>query len=176
VPRFLGILIRPETTWREIRAADPTWREALFAHAAPLVLLPSIAWPVGRALQGAGDPIAAGFAATLLLSLACLLLLALGFYLLARFFGAMRNWNRAVVLACYSGTPVFLCGAALIVPLFIIASVGALLYGIGLCATGARIMLECPDGEVPAYVASASMFFGATSMALGALCSAIGLI
>lgn len=176
MPRVLGILFRPEATWREIRAADPSWMRALLLHAGPLALLPSVAWPVGRAVQGAADSIAGSFMATLLLSLACLLLLALGFYLLGPFFEATRNWNRSVVLACYASTPVFLCGAMLVVPLLVIASVGGFLYGIGLCAMGVPVMLDAREKEVAGYVASAAMFSGAASMALGALCSAIGLI
>jgi hypothetical protein len=127
-------------------------------------------------MQGSTDSVAGSFVATLFLSLACLLLLALGFYLLAPFFKATRNWNRSVALACYAGTPVFFCGAALVVPLLVIASVGGFLYGIGLCAAGLPIMLDAPHEDVPAYLATASMFFGASSMALGALCGAIGLI
>ncbi len=176
MPRFLGILLRPEATWREIRAAELSWTRALLAYALPLALLPSLAWPVGRALQGAPESTVGGFAATLILSLACLLLLALGFFLLGPFFDTARNWDRSVVLACYASTPVFLCGALLVAPLLVIASVGGFLYGIGLCATGMPIMLEARERDVAAYLAMAAMFFGGSSMALGALCSAIGLI
>ena len=179
MPRFLGILLRPSLTWQAIRAEDPRALRTLLTHAFPLALLPSIAWPVGRALEGAGEgfeSVAAGFTATLLLTLACLVLLACGLYVLARFFEATRNWRRSFAVACYAATPVLLCGALLFVPLLVIASIGGFLYGLGLCAMGVQIVLDCREGQTAAYVASAGVFLGATAMALGALCSAIGLI
>jgi hypothetical protein len=179
MPRFLGILFRPSLTWQAIRAADPSAGLTLVTHALPLALLPSIAWPIGRALTGAATGFPAGasaFTATLLLSLASIALLGAGIYLLAGFFEASRSWRRSFAVAAYAATPVLLCGALLFVPVLVIASVGGFLYGLGLCAMGLRIVLDCRDEQTAAYVASAGAFLGATSMALGALCGAIGVI
>jgi hypothetical protein len=179
VPTFLSILFRPEITWRAIRAADPSVSRTFLTHAVPLSFLPSIAWPIGRALAGvapSGSEIAVSFLSTLLLTLACVLLLASGIYLFATFFGARRNWRRSVAVSAYAATPVLLCGGFLVVPLLVIASVGGFLYGLGLCATGMRAMLDCKEGQAAAYVAAAGGFFGVSSMLLGALCSAAGLI
>jgi len=151
----------------------------LLAHALPLGLLPAIAWPVGRLLAGetgGWGEVAAGFASTLLLTLACLALLASGIYLLSGFFRATRSWRRSIAVACYAATPVLLCGALLFVPLLVVASVGGFLYGLGLCAIGLQVMLDCRQENSAAYVAGAGLYLGATSMALGALCGAIGLI
>jgi len=175
VSRVFGILLHPQATWSEIRKEDPGWTKAFFAYACPLALLPAVTWPLGRAWQGAPESVLASALATFLLGLACVILLACGFYVLAPLFAAARNWRRSLALACYASTPVFLCGAVLIVPLLVIASVGAFLYGLGICSAGIPVMLDC-KGDVAAYLASASVFFGASSMALGALCSAIGLI
>jgi hypothetical protein len=178
VPRFLRILLRPEATWREIRAADPSAMHVFSRHVLPLVLLPSIAWPIGRALEesAAQEGIVAAFIATFLLSIACVLLGACGTYLLAPIFSAERSWRRACAVAAYSATPVLLCGALLFLPLLVIASVGGFLYGLALCAGGLRLLLDCKESETAGYVASVAVFLGVTSMALGALCSAIGLI
>jgi hypothetical protein len=179
VPLFLRILFRPEATWREIRVADPSVARTFLTHALPLSFLPSIAWPIGRALEGAtpsGSEIAVSFTSTFLLTQACVLLLASGIYLFATFFGAIRNWRRSVTVSAFAATPVLLCGGLLFVPLFVIASVGGFLYGLGLCAAGMKAMLDCKETETSAYVAVAGAFFGASSMALGALCGAIGLI
>jgi hypothetical protein len=138
-----------------------------------------MAWPVGRAMEG-GDAIAsdvvAGFVSTLLLTLVSVLLFAVGLYLLAPFFKATRSWNRSIAVSCYSATPVLLSGGLLFVPLLVIASVGAFLYALGLCTIGLRIVLECREDEVAGFLASAAVFMGVGSMAIGALCSAIGLI
>jgi hypothetical protein len=179
VPRLLGILLRPQATWQEIRAADAPWTQPLVRYALPLALLPSVAWPLGRAAGGLaapGETVAAGFAATLLLTLACVLLFALGLFALASFFETQRSWSRAVAVACYSATPILLCGALLFVPILVVASVGGLLYALGVCALGVETVLGCKGSEVAGYVAGAAFFMGATSMALGALCSAIGWI
>jgi hypothetical protein len=178
MPRFLGILFHPSLTWQAIRAADPSAGSTLVTHALPLALLPSIAWPIGRALDPSAEAfsVVAAFATTLLLTLACLVLLACGIYLLAAFFEATRNWRRCFAVASYAATPVLLCGALLFVPLLVIASVGGFLYGLGLCAIGLRVVLDCREEHAAAFVAGAGVFLGASSMALGALCSAIGLI
>jgi hypothetical protein len=179
VPTFLSILFRPEITWRAIRAADPSVSRTFLTHAVPLSFLPSIAWAIGRALAGvapSGSEIAVSFTSTFLLTQACVLLLAAGIYLFATFFGATRNWRRSVAVSAFAATPVLLCGGLLFVPLFVIASVGGFLYGLGLCATGMKAMLDCPETQTAAYIATSGAFFGVSSMALGALCGAIGLI
>jgi len=182
VPRFLGILIRPQATWRQIRAADPSWARSLFGHALPLALLPSIAWPFGQsffagsaALSGAAA-VAKGFTATLLLSLMSVALFALGIYLLSTFFGVARRWDRAMAVAAYASTPVLLCGALLFFPLLVIAGIGGFLYGLALCSIGLQELLGCREEDTSAFVASGAVFLGATSMGIGALCGAIGLL
>jgi hypothetical protein len=179
VPRILAILIRPQAAWQEIRSARSGWLAPVWRHALPLTLIPSLAWPLGRAAGGLaapGETILAGFVTTLLLTLVCLLLFALGLYLFASFFESRRDWSRSVAVACYASTPVLLCGALLIVPVLIVASVVGVFYGLGLCALGVEAMLDCKEAQVPGYVATAAFFMGMTSMALGALCSAIGLL
>ena len=182
LPRFLGILLHPTATWRILRAADPSWARSLLGYALPLALLPSIAWPVGQSFAGATPAlagpagIALGFATTLILTLACVVLLALGIYLLSGFFDVARSWNRAVAVAAYASTPVLLCGVLLVVPLLVIASVGGFLYGLALCSIGLKEMLGCRERDTAAFVASAGSFLVASSIALGALCSAIGLL
>ena len=178
----LGLLIRPAATWKRIRAADPSWTRSLLGYAAPLALLPSIAWPLGQSLKADAGALAGpgaivyGFVATWLLTLACIGLLALGIFALAGFFNVARNWDRAMAVSAYSSTPVLLCGALLVMPLLVIASVGGFLYGLALCSIGLQEMLDCREGDTPAFVAGAGVFLGVTSMALGALCSAIGLL
>jgi len=182
--QILRIVFRPRAAWAAVRAADPPWSRSLLRYVLPIALLPATAWPLGQAASGqlAGSQstlpaaLAAGFTATLALSLACVLLLALGIYLLAGFFRSTRSWNKSVAISAYSSTPVLLCGALLFVPILAIASVGALIHGLVLCSLGLNEVLGCRDEDCAAYVASAAVFTGAASVALGALCSAAGLI
>jgi len=178
---IVGIVLRPSGSWATLRTATPRWTRSLLAHALPLALLPAIAWPVGQSLVAdsgiSGWPgIAGGFVATLLLTLACLLLTAAAIHVLAPFFGVPRHWDRAVAVAVHASTPVLLCGALLFVPVLVVASVAALIHALVLCSLGLRIVMGCKEEDCPAFVACIAMLSGAAAMGLGALCSAIGWI
>jgi hypothetical protein len=168
---LLRFALQPIQAWRSVRAADPSWRRTLFGVALPLSVLPAVAWPLGKGL-----PLLPSMVETVALSVATVLLLALGFYALAGFFEAKRHWSRAVALATYASVPVFLTGALLVVPVLVVASVGGFLYTLGMLYVGAQAMLDCRERDAAAYVASGCMFTGMTSMLLGGLCSAAGLI
>ena len=112
----------------------------------------------------------------MVLTLATVLTIALAIYALAPFFEARRSWDCAIAVAAYASTPVLLAGALLFVPILVIASVGAFLHALVLCSVGMNVLLGCPDSDCPAFVASVAVASGAASMALGALCSAIGLL
>jgi hypothetical protein len=165
------VLLRPAAGWAAVRERDPSASRSFFGTALPLALLPAIAWPLGKKL-----PFLPSFSSTLVLSLSSVLLLACGVYLLAAFFGAQRNWQRSVAVAAYATSPVFLSGALLVIPVLVIVSVLAFVHYLVLCAVGLRTLLRCKEDDVAGYVASASVFAGATAMALGALCSAMGMI
>ena len=177
----LAIVFRPRLTWEALGRDVPSWTRSLGRHALPLALVPAVAWPVGRWLTGmsgaanAGD-IAGAFVATVLFTLASLLIVAAAIYVLSPFFGVARQWNGCVAVAAYSSTPVLLAGALLFNPVLIIASVAALLHGLVLCSVGMNVLLGCRDSDTAAYVAAVSVASLLASMALGALCSAIGLI
>jgi hypothetical protein len=143
----------------------------LFGYALPLSLLPAVAWPLGMGL-----PFLRTFAGTLAMSLGTILLLALGFYALAGFFELPRHWSRSFTLAAYASTPVFLTGGLLVFPVLVAAGVGGFLYSLGLFYLGTQAMLGCRERDAAAYVAATCVFTGMTSMLLGGLCSAAGLI
>jgi hypothetical protein len=165
------VLFRPTAGWAAVRAGDPSAARSFFGTALPLALFPAIAWPLGKDL-----PFLPSFSSTVLLSLSSVLLLACGVYLLAGFFGAERSWRRSASVATYATSPVFLSGALLVVPVLVIASVLAFVHYLVLCSGGVQTVLQCREEDAPGFVAAASVFAGAMSMALGALCSAAGLI
>ena len=163
-----------------MRAADPPWRRTLFRHVLPLALLPSVAWPLGQAGEGVlrAEPgvLAAAFAATLVFSIATVLFLALGIYLLSPFFEVGRRWNAAVTVSAYASTPVLLSGVLLFIPMLVIAGMAALAYAFLLCDMGLQKVLGCRGNDAVAFVASACGFAAVAAALLGALCSAAGLI
>lgn len=174
------MLLRPAAAWGAVHAADPPWSATLLRHVAPLALLPALAWPLGQVQAGVlpASPgvLAAAWLATFAFSLLSVVFLAAGFYLLAGFFDLPRTWHRSMAVAGYAATPVLLCGALLVVPVLVIASLGGLLYTFGLCFLGVQRVLGCPEESAAAYIAAACTLALVASMATGALCSAAGLI
>jgi Yip1 domain len=164
-------MFRPDEAWAAVRALDPPWYASLLRYALPLSLLPAVAGPLGH-----GAPFLPTFPVTAVLTLATVLLLALGFYFLAPPFRTSRQWNRSVALAAYASTPVFIAGALLITPVLAIVMVPALIHSFALCHVGLQPMLGCRDSDTPEYVASAFVFAGVGSFLLGGLCSAAGLM
>jgi hypothetical protein len=168
---FLRMLFRPSEAWVAVRALDPPWQASLFYYALPLSVLPAAAGPLGH-----GIPLAGAFLVALILTLACVVLLALGFYVLAPAFGTVRQWHRSMALAAYASTPVFIAGALLITPLLAIAFVPALIHSFAICQVGLQPMLGCRDSDAAEFVASAFLFAGVGSFLLGGLCSAVGVM
>lgn len=179
-PSALAMVLRPAAAWPATRAADPSWLRSLCGHALPLSMLPAIAWPLGQA--AAGDlgwtlhALAGLSFSTLGLSLAAILLLAAALFVLAPAFDAARDWNRAVAVAAYAATPVLLSGALLLMPVLVMASLIAGLHSCALCYLGVQSMLGCPERDAAFFVAAAGMLSLVASLALGALCSAAGLL
>ena len=116
------------------------------------------------------------FFSIVIVSLASILLLAAGFYLLAPFFGAPRAWHRSFAVAAFASTPVLLFGALLVIPLLIVASVAVSIHCFALCYLGAQHVLGCPEPDAAFFVAGACMFTLVGSLLLGGLCSAAGLL
>ena len=181
MPTFLAIVFRPRATWESLRRGQATWDSSLLHHALPLTLLPAVAWPVGLYMQGSplvsgAGAMASAFASTLLLTLACLVCTAAAIYALSAFFEARRDWNAAVALSAYSATPVLLAGGLLFMPVLVVAGILALLHALVLLSVGAEVLLDCRSSDCPGFVAGVALASAMASMALGALCSAIGLI
>jgi hypothetical protein len=163
-----------------LRAADPHWTRPLLGHALPLSLLPAIAWPIGQSLAGVlpadMESLGRAFAATAVFSLASVLLLGLGIFVLAPLFRCPRLWGRSMAIAAYASTPVLLSGGLLFVPMLVLACFAAFAFLFVLCDMGVTELLGCREAESASYVVGSCLFAGVGSMALGALCSAAGLI
>ena len=175
-----SILYRPGAAWTVLRAADPSWTAALVRHLLPLALLPALAWPVGQAAAGVLSaqpaPLVAAFMATFAFTVASVVLLALGLYVLAPFFRCRRDWNRSFVVAAYASTPVLASGALLVIPMLLIVGFAAFAFFLVLCDMGVKQLLGCREESAAAYVVGGCLSAVFGSMALGALCSAAGLI
>jgi hypothetical protein len=157
----LGIIYRPTRTWDAVRIARPRWLASLAVQVLPFTLLCGLAWPFGR---------------TVVLSLVAVLILALGFFLLAPWFDARRSWDGSMAVAAYASTPVLLSWFLLVFPPFAIVPVIALMHSFALCYLGVQQVLECRESEAALLVAGAWLFSAVASMVVGALCGAAGLV
>jgi hypothetical protein len=174
LPSTLDITLRPTAAWQAIRTVKPRWTRSLLGHALPLALLPATAWPVGQSASGSAAVFS--FASTLVFSLASVVLFALGVYVLSSFFEAERDWDRSMAVAAYASTPVLLCGALLVIPLLVIASLAGFVHFLVLAHLGLQRVLGCRADDAAGFTAASCLFAAVASMVLGGLCSAAGLI
>jgi hypothetical protein len=127
----------------------------------PLALLCALPWPSAQ---------------TVLLAIAAVLVLALGFFALAPWFDVRRSWDRSMAVAAYASTPVLVSWFLLVFPPFAIVPVIALLHSFALSYLGVQQVLDCRESEAALLVAAAWVFSGFGSLLLGGLCSAAGLV
>lgn len=95
---------------------------------------------------------------------------------MAGFFEAIRDWDRAVAVAAYAATPVLLCGALLVIPILVVASIAGFVHFLALSHMGLQRVLGCRAEDGAAFTAATCLFALVASMLLGGLCSAAGLI
>jgi hypothetical protein len=155
----LAVIYRPTRAWALLRAAQPGWRRSLGLQALPFALLCALAWPSAQ---------------TVVLALAAVLILAVGFYALAPWFAARRSWDGAMAVAAYASTPVFASWFLLAFPPFAVLPVVALLHSFALAYMGVQQLLDCPEPEAALLVAVAWVFSAFGAMLLGGLCGAAG--
>lgn len=144
-----------------MRATGPRWPVSLAVQVLPFALLCALAWPG---------------VSTVLVALAAVLTLGLGFYLLAPWFEVARSWDRSLAVAAYASTPVLLSWFLLLYPPLMILPIVALLHCFALCYLGVQHVLGCRESEAALFVAAAWIFSAVGSMLLGGLCSAAGLL
>jgi hypothetical protein len=160
----LRILWRPEGAWDAVRAAAPAWHRSLFRVAAPLALVPAIAWPIGYGVITFG------------LCLATVFLVAAVIYALAPVFSAARHWDRAMAVAAYAGVPVFLASPLLASPVLTIVVIVAFFHACFLCSIGLRRLLDCRSEDAAMFVAAVGFVSGLAGMVVGGLSSAAGIL
>ena len=157
----LAIVYRPTRTWRAVREARPGWLASTFIQVVPFAALCALPWP---------------FLRTLALALAAVVILALGFFSVAPWFGVARTWNGSMAVAAYASTPVLIAWALLVLPAFAIVPVIALLHSFAVAYLGVQEVLGCKEEEAALFVAAAWVLSAVGSMLLGALCGAAGIL
>lgn len=182
--RAYRIVVCPRVEWDAVRAENGPWWIVLFGYVLPLSSLPAFGWATGIALTGAlpnenrlpNLTFMGSVALTMLLSVLCVALLALAFYLLAPLYERERNWNRAFSVAGYGTTPVLLAGVLLVMPIMVLASMVAMLHGFLLYFVGLQNVIGCRQSEAAEYLALSCILAATASGALGAVGSALGIL
>lgn len=184
VRRAYRIVVSPRSEWDAVRAENRPWWSVLVGYVLPLSFLPAVGWAIGLMVSGGlpadasvpGSTFAGSVALTVSISVLCVVLLALVFYLLAPMYQAGRHWDRAVSVAAYGSTPVLLAGVLLVVPIMVMASVVALLHNFLLYYVGLQAVIGCRQSAAAEYLALSCMLAAVASGILGAAGGALGIL
>lgn len=152
-----GLLMRPASGWDRIAATPMTIRDILKRQVAPLAAIPAVCAALGlmifplQILDLRYKPplhiLVAEALVGYLLAFVQVITLALILDLLAPAFGGARDRNRAVKIAAFAATPMWLAGVFMLAPSigWLIALLGGL-YSLFLLYVGLmRLMRPAPD-------------------------------
>jgi hypothetical protein len=173
--RALAILIDPVAAWERIEKepADPAY--LMFSYAAPLALIPAVCGFLGASVIGVVEPAGNARYASIfeavfgtifgyLETLAVVALLGLVINFAAPLFGGRTDFARALKLAVYSYTPVWLSGIFLLLPgLRFLMLAG--LYGAYILAAGLPHLMRLPRQKIAGF----ALLIVATACALTVL-------
>jgi hypothetical protein len=156
IARARAIMTTPEREW-EVIAREPASLTDLFGpYVAVLAAIPAVARFIGNSLIGGYDPVLSGLLRTLIAYAATftvVYVIAGVIDLLARHFGAEKNFPNALKLSIYSHTPVWLAGIFLLVPgLNFLMLLG--LYGSYLLWLGLPPLMGVSEERAPLYAIS----------------------
>lgn len=183
LPRAARMIVAPTAEWKIIAHQRVRTVAMLASYVMPLALIPAAGWSLGLAKFGvagqAGVEAKALIHGALLAFVGTLLwigLSAASMALLARVFGAGRDWLRALQVAAYSATPVMLTGCALVWPDLLSVLVIAFFHSLYLQYGGVRYVLNVKESQAAEFVALSTVTLMVASTVLGAIATALGWI
>jgi hypothetical protein len=184
ISRAYRIVVRPRTEWAAVRVENRLWWSVLLGHVLPLSFLPGLGWAIGLSVTGAlpsasglpGSSFTGSVALTVLLTVLCVVLLALAFYLLAPMYDAQRHWGRALSVAAYGTTPVLLSGVLLVMPIMVMACTVAMLHNFLLYYVGLQQVVGCKRSAAAEYLALSCLLTALATGILGAVGGALGVL
>lgn len=157
IKHLLGLMYRPTHQWNEISRERQSIPGTL-AHILILALIPAIAWSYGVTQTGwkvgAGDATRITLESTLIIvvlgylgMLAALIIIGLLIHWMSTTYGAESTPARAIALAAYTATPLFLGGLLGFYPLLwldLLVATAAACYAVYLLYTGIPAMMGVP--------------------------------
>lgn len=154
----LGLMLRPDYEWKNIRREDHSLIKLYLQYIMPLALIPvasayfgttQVGWQIGN-----GDPIRLAESSALKLCALSYVAMLVGIYVLGKFidffaatYGVQEQQTKGVVLATYVTTPLFIAGIAACYPdllLNMLVGLVAVGYSVYLLYEGLPILMGIP--------------------------------
>ncbi len=183
IERVKGIILSPKSEWEVISGENLTVAEMFGSFLFPLALIPAIASFIGYGLIGMDIPFAGHVgsfglgikqAAIQLISIiAGVFISAFVINALAPNFNAVKNFNKAFELVCYSYSPMMVFGLLLILPSLGIIVLIASVYGLYLLYIGLKPMMGVSEEKVTGYFVVSLIVIVVVSIVLSAILSRI---
>lgn len=183
IERVKGIILSPKSEWEVISGENLTVVEMFGSFLFPLALIPAIASFIGYGLIGMDIPFAGHVgsfglgikqAAIQLISIiAGVFISAFVINALALNFNAVKNFNKAFELVCYSYSPMMVFGLLLILPSLGIIVLIASVYGLYLLYIGLKPMMGVSEEKVTGYFVVSLIVIVVVSIVLSAILSRI---
>jgi hypothetical protein len=183
------MLVAPASEWAAIATESPSVSRILLAYVTPLAALQSAAWTAGVLMFGLdfafvrhGDDTPAPeallrlAAATVIGWIGCVLVLAAAFTLIAPMFEVPRRFGRAVQVAAYGTTPLWLCSILLLMPMLVALMVVAAMHAFYLYFSGLQGVMAVRKRDAAEFVAIALVVSTAGTLLLGSIMGTIGLL
>ncbi len=171
VLRAGAIIADPAAAWADIEedGADPAY--LLTHYVAPFALIPAVcgflgACVIGVVVPGIGTvrapigPAVLGAIFNYFAAFAIVILVGLLIDLMAPRFGGRRDFGRAIKVAVYAFTPVWLCGVFLLLPGLRFLELAGL-YGAYLLVKGLPVLMKSPSQPSQSFAAATVVFAAA---------------
>lgn len=151
-----GLFAHPEEEWKDIRKEDCTIGRCYCSHVLTLAAVPPIAGFIGTTQIGwqigGGDPVTLSTNSALSISILYFIAILVGIFTMGKSihwmgktYGADVELPRAIGLAAYTATPLFLIGLMGLYPILwlnLLVGLPALAYTVYLLYTGVPIMMD----------------------------------
>lgn len=187
--RALRMIVSPAREWDAVAAEELPPAKLFLGYVVPLSAVPAVAWMIGLAMFGADlgfrvedvAPLAPGRvlyagAVTLAGSVLSVLALAAAFFLVAPMYAVPRHWGRALAVAAYGTTPLWVAGILLVKPGLVIVGLVALLHCCHLYYSGLQRIAGVKRGDAAEYVAISLFLVTIASLVVGGVIGSLALI
>jgi hypothetical protein len=152
IARVKGIVLRPSKEWEIIENEKATLQSLFRDYVAPLAAIPAIANFLGALVAGPHSPFAALAGSIIAYAFSVGAVYAMGWVIfqLADNFSARQDQMKAMKVAAYSATPIWLAGIVFIAPVFQFFFILSL-YSIFILYRGLQILMKAPQDKVTGY-------------------------